>query len=410
MASVLVLNMSSLSSTSDQHHHYYSPSASGSALVSYSQQQYSPSMSLPCTPPAYFHHHTRSQSSSATAATTTTAMMTQQQNNSHNNNSINVPNNLASSIKLKSNGDIYHQVPTAAAPFSSTMTGMSYQHHPSIISVTPLNRHQHTHTTTMTHTNSTTHQHTTPSHHQHNHSLDSTLSNVSSVSATSLHSHYSSSVRSSHSQPPSPSPASSPCLSPLLQAHLAYGSQQQQQQQQQAVAPVASSSSLSHLPVVSDPRVLDPERLQALLNVVFHMEQSSGAAQPKYLSQLGILYKSMFPALFVKGMLKDLVDAAVNVGLLKLTGPAGQQQVFITPLARNRQQTLMLGNNNNNNGHLNAALTHSQTLTNQYYNPNHHNAPSPLTASSTPLTLSPCSSPPPPHSIQHQHQYAQKTC
>ena len=96
-----------------------------------------------------------------------------------------------------------------------------------------------------------------------------------------------------------------------------------------------SSSSAAPPPVSSgvvDPRAYEPERLHALICVVLHME--SAGSQQKFLSQLGILYKQMFPQLFVKGMLKDLVDHAVSSGLLKLTGPAGQQQVFLTTQAR----------------------------------------------------------------------------
>ena len=81
-----------------------------------------------------------------------------------------------------------------------------------------------------------------------------------------------------------------------------------------------------------DPRAHDPERLHALISVVFHMEHTG--QQQKFLSQLGILYKQLYPHLFVKGMLKDLVDHAVLSGLLKLTGPAGQQQVHLTHKAR----------------------------------------------------------------------------
>ena len=102
---------------------------------------------------------------------------------------------------------------------------------------------------------------------------------------------------------------------------------------QSASSPTGNSIvSLSSSGVVIDPRAQDPERLHALLSVVFHMESSG--AHAKFLSQLGILYKQMYPQLFVKGMLKDLVDYAVTSGLLKLTGPAGQQQVHLTSKAR----------------------------------------------------------------------------
>jgi hypothetical protein len=81
-----------------------------------------------------------------------------------------------------------------------------------------------------------------------------------------------------------------------------------------------------------DPRTRDPERLAALLAIVLHMELSG--MQPKLLSQLGIMYKQMYPHLFVKGLLKDMIEHAVNAQLLKLTGPAGQQQVHLSSKAR----------------------------------------------------------------------------
>ena len=99
-----------------------------------------------------------------------------------------------------------------------------------------------------------------------------------------------------------------------------------------STAPSSAASPAPSLSGVVDPRAYDPDRLNALLAVVFHMEGSGSHA--KFLSQLGILYKQMFPHLFVKGMLKDLVDYAVVSGFLHLTGPAGQQQVHLTAKAR----------------------------------------------------------------------------
>ena len=52
------------------------------------------------------------------------------------------------------------------------------------------------------------------------------------------------------------------------------------------------------------------------------------------LSQLGILYKLLFPHVFVKGKLKKLVEQAVSSGLLDLAGPAGQQQLHVTKKGR----------------------------------------------------------------------------
>jgi hypothetical protein len=95
-----------------------------------------------------------------------------------------------------------------------------------------------------------------------------------------------------------------------------------------------TSSSISPSPSPSpspDPmhsRSHDPARIQALIQVIQQLADS-GVTQ-KFLSQLGIVFKQLHPNLFVKGILKELVDHASHCGLLVLSGPAGQQQVELT--------------------------------------------------------------------------------
>lgn len=76
-------------------------------------------------------------------------------------------------------------------------------------------------------------------------------------------------------------------------------------------------------------RAHDPARIQALIQVV--QQLSDSGVSHKFLSQLGIIFKKLHPTLFVKGILKELVDHAAMAGLLVLSGPAGQQQVELTP-------------------------------------------------------------------------------
>ena len=121
-----------------------------------------------------------------------------------------------------------------------------------------------------------------------------------------------------------------------------------QQQQHPSIASTASGASTpfyssasvsntspseSHSPSPSpDPltsRSHDPTRIQALIQVVQQLGDSG--VQHKYLSQLGIVFKQLHPTLFVKGILKELVDHAAHCGLVVLSGPAGQQQVELTP-------------------------------------------------------------------------------
>lgn len=84
----------------------------------------------------------------------------------------------------------------------------------------------------------------------------------------------------------------------------------------------------------------DPVRIQALIQVIQQLADS-GVTQ-KFLSQLGIVFKQLHPNLFVKGILKELVDHASHCGLLTLSGPAGQQQVELTVAGKAIAQTWRL--------------------------------------------------------------------
>jgi hypothetical protein len=170
---------------------------------------------------------------------------------------------------------------------------------------------------------------------------------------------------------------------------LSYAQQQQQQQQRNEDLDLnfTNLSLLNRTPTPTnlppqiiinseiDPRSRDPERLQALMNVLQQLENTQLLNQPIsthiFLSQAGLLYKQFYSHLFIKGLLKELVEYANQSGLIKIIPTAGGlQSVQITPKGRSLNIPVQTAQSINSN-------LNSMNMLNTPYFLNSPNQPSP---------------------------------